>query len=330
MISILFLYLFILFINLNFYLLFQKFTKLLNFYDEPKKNRKIHSSKVSLLGGLIFFLTILIFILFDYFFLKKNIIFFNFSVIFSLISIFILGAFDDKYDLNAIIKSIFFLIIFSIAIFQNENLIINELRFSFFETINITDYAKFIFTIFCIFLFINAFNMFDGVNGQSSLYIIIIFLYFLFKGIFINLSIAILITGFIFLFFNIRNKIFLGDNGTLTISLLLSMTIIYAYNNNFIIYADEIFILMMLPGLDMARLFIQRIITRKNPLSADKDHFHHLLIKKIGIQKIFIVSNLIILLPIISMEIGISKFLIITLFSILYLFAVIYLKKTKI
>ena len=34
---------------------------------------------------------------------------------------------------------------------------------------------------------------------------------------------------------------------------------------------EEIFLIMSIPGLDMLRLFIYRIINKKNPFSADKN-----------------------------------------------------------
>ena len=49
------------------------------------------------------------------------------------------------------------------------------------------------------------------------------------------------------------------------------------HNINQKITADEIFVLMMLPGLDMTRLFVQRLLNKKNPFIRDRNHFHHLL-----------------------------------------------------
>ena len=38
---------------------------------------------------------------------------------------------------------------------------------------------------------------------------------------------------------------------------------------------DEIFLLMFLPGIDMLRLFTQRILSGKNPFLGDREHLHH-------------------------------------------------------
>ena len=48
------------------------------------------------------------------------------------------------------------------------------------------------------------------------------------------------------------------------------------------IVPEEIFIIMMVPGLDMFRLFIQRLLN-KNPFG-DRNHIHHLLLKSMAIK----------------------------------------------
>ena len=106
-----------------------------------------------------------------------------------------------------------------------------------------------IFSIFCIFLYLNAFNMYDGVNGQSGIYTIIIFTYFLLKDINFYLSTLIVFTSLFFVFLNLKNKYFLGNSGSLLLALLISLIIINAYNDGKINSCEEIFILLMLQEL---------------------------------------------------------------------------------
>ena len=44
---------------------------------------------------------------------------------------------------------------------------------------------------------------------------------------------------------------------------------------------------MMVPGVDMFRLFLMRILSKKNPFSPDRNHIHHLLLNKIFKYKNF-------------------------------------------
>ena len=70
----------------------------------------------------------------------------------------------------------------------------------------------------------------------------------------------------------------MGNNGTHLVGYILSFLLIKIYNSTEVfIYADEIFILMMLPGIDLIRLFFKRINKNKNPFHGDLDHLHHIL-----------------------------------------------------
>ena len=55
---------------------------------------------------------------------------------------------------------------------------------------------------------------------------------------------------------------------------------------------------MIVPGLDLIRLFVIRIINKKNPLSSDRNHLHHLLIKNYTFNKTLIIILLLVSFPI--------------------------------
>ena len=58
---------------------------------------------------------------------------------------------------------------------------------------------------------------------------------------------------------------------------------------------ESIFLLFMLPGIDMFRLFLKRIYQGRNPFRGDKDHLHHLLLNNLGNIKSLLIYNLLIL-----------------------------------
>ena len=91
-----------------------------------------------------------------------------------------------------------------------------------------------------------------------------------------------------------------------------------AYNTRIIKNCDEIFILMMLPGIDMARLFIERVYKKKNPLIADNRHLHHLLMKKYSIHQVLLINTLLVISPILLMILGLNELYIISIFLIIY------------
>lgn len=317
--------LFVFFFNLFLILNFSKI-KLFNInLDKPDNVRKTHIRPTPLAGGLILFLNILIY--YVIFFFSKNfsleeVFFSNFKIlnVFFITSfiVFILGFIDDKLNLNANLK--FFVLIFIILFFlqYDEVVLINELKFSFYnEAILLNDYNT-IFTIFCFLVFLNAFNMFDGINLQSTFYSLLVLLSILFlytNTFFIKLLIIFLIT---FSYLNFKNKSFLGDSGTLLLGFIISFLFIKLYNLNYIKYADDVVIFMLIPGLDLIRLFITRIINKRNPLSPDRLHLHHLLIKKYSLNKTLLIICLLVFIPIFLNFININNILIIILSIILY------------
>ena len=88
--------------------------------------------------------------------------------------------------------------------------------------------------------------------------------------------IIILISVLIFLY-NLSGRIFLGNSGTSLISIFFALSVINEHNNN-IIYADEILLILLFPGLDMIRVTTQRLLNKKKIYNPDKTHFHHYLI----------------------------------------------------
>ena len=89
-------------------------------------------------------------------------------------------------------------------------------------------------------------------------------------------------------FFNVINKIFLGNNGVNVLSILLSLLFIISYNTQGIFKVDEILLIMLIPAIDALRVTIERILKNKSPLLPDRNHFHHLLEKKIKQNFVFI------------------------------------------
>ena len=88
------------------------------------------------------------------------------------------------------------------------------------------------------------------------------------------------------MFFIFKGKYFIGDSGSLSISTFIGLLIILNYNLEYLdiktnlFNAEDIFILMAFPGLDMIRVFLERLIKKKNPFHPSREHLHHYLLKK--------------------------------------------------
>lgn len=138
----------------------------------------------------------------------------------------------------------------------------------------------------------------------------------------------IIITCLFFLFIlNFKNKIFLGDSGIYTLAGFISFFVLTEYNKqNIKFFADDIFILMMIPGLDFIRIFIERVYKGKNPFFGDKNHLHHLMLNKFGFVKSYLFIVLMYVFPFLLKFINISNFSIIILYIIFYNILYLHLK----
>ena len=134
-------------------------------------------------------------------------------------------------------------------------------------------------------------------------------------------------THIVFLLKNYKDESFLGDGGCYILSFTIGLFIINFYNQGGI-KSDQIFLLMLIPGVDMLRLFIIRIYNRKNPFSGDRNHLHHFLLKRFGDFKTFIIIYFINLINFVS--VGLNLNTIITLiFSLSVYLILIFKKKNK-
>jgi len=284
---------FLLIINFMIIYNYEKISNIINIFDHPDQYRKSHLKKTPLIGGIFIYVNFLIYFIFIVFFqnyyddYKDLILFtkssFNNLFLFSTL-IFLVGLYDDKKNLNASLKfSIFIILVYYLLTLNNE-LIIEYIYFSSLNyTIFLHNFSIF-FTVLCFLLFINASNMFDGMDLQLGPYFIFIFILF-FTELELNLlSLVFLISLFSFCFLNFNSKVFIGNSGAYFISFLIAYIFILQNNLNMKISVEEIFLIMSIPGLDMFRVFLHRLVKKKNPFSGDRNHLHHYLMQKYSLR----------------------------------------------
>jgi len=321
-------------LNLFIFINFDKISIFKLIIDKPDNFRKFHKKNTPLAGGIILFVNILFYFIILSF--NKNLIsielfFDNFSDLsyffFTCLLIFLLGIIDDKINLSPAKKFSFLIVILMQFILVSHDILVESIQLSFLDNTFYLGKYSFFFTLFCFLVFLNAFNMFDGINLQSSSYSLIILIYFLYLEPKTILIIILIIFILFFMCLNYVNKSFLGDSGTLLISFILSFIFIKLFNNQNIIYSDEILIYMLIPGIDMIRLFFERIKNKRNPFSNDRCHFHHLLLSKYNYLKTIIIINLFILMPILANNFGIAKLNIILITISIYFLSIWKIKK---
>jgi UDP-N-acetylmuramyl pentapeptide phosphotransferase/UDP-N-acetylglucosamine-1-phosphate transferase len=214
---------------------------------------------------------------------------FNFSILVPLSIVFLVGVYDDFYSVDFKLKFIFQIIVAKIII--DNGLIIDNFH-GFFGIFEINRVLAQLVTIFIIISIINAINLVDGIDGLLiSITLMFIISYELFASentdlYFLSLIVITALTPLYYFNFRKTEKIFLGDAGSYLLGGIIAIYILNIlsvgykirpeFDINKIIYIISI---LCYPIIDMIRIFSLRIINKKSPFIADKNHIHHNLLK---------------------------------------------------
>ena len=150
-------------------------------------------------------------------------------------------------------------------------------------------------TVFLVVFITNAINLIDGIDGLASglsaIAMIFYGMFFMTAGrwIYCMISFAALGTLVPFFYYNVfgnparGKKIFMGDTGSLTIGLVLSLLAIELSRipNGGVFAADVLVIAfapLAIPCLDVIRVFVHRVIRGNSPFLPDRVHIHHKLL----------------------------------------------------
>jgi len=272
-------------ISLIMIIISQKFFLKKKFIDVINK-RSSHASIATRSGGIAIFSTL--FLISTYNYLLGNTVF-DYSILLPIGLMVVVGLYDDIYNVDFKLKFIFQIIAAKMII--DNGLIIDNFH-GIFGIFEINRILAQIITIFIIVAIINAINFIDGIDGLAISIVSMFLILFEFMALdqtpFNNFTIILLISFIPLFYFNFRNnkKIFLGDSGSLFLGCLVSIYVLYALSNNYIIKPEYdinkvIFILTILPYpvIDIIRVFFKRIVAKKSPFIADKNHIHHKLLE---------------------------------------------------
>ncbi|WP_018675063.1 glycosyltransferase family 4 protein [Riemerella columbina] len=285
-------------LGLSFYAIptILKISKRKNLMDEPGI-RSSHQRKVPNLGGIALFYSIGIctpifaYELFD-----------TYKFLFpTLVILFYIGVMDDIIIMRAY-KKLFAQILVAALMVIGSDLRIRSL-FGLFGIYELHYLISVVFSIVTIIIIVNAFNLIDGIDGLAASYAIAcctifgISYYRLGAPNYPMVVLCMIIIGALlgFLYYNLSDKnkkIFMGDTGSMLIGFLLSFTAIYfidlfiendyhASNIHYHLKTTPViaFSILILPMVDTLKVIVQRIINKRSPLEADKNHIHHQLLK---------------------------------------------------
>jgi UDP-N-acetylmuramyl pentapeptide phosphotransferase/UDP-N-acetylglucosamine-1-phosphate transferase len=305
-----------------------------NLFDEPDE-RKIHKNKVPRLGGIAFMPAIFVAVallsgvdaVFGWNKLIADMGQNNVTLLFgfaAITTIYLVGEADDLVGVRYRAK-------FAMQIICSLMLIAGGLWVDnfhgFLGLYEIPAWIGIPFTVLIVLFIINAVNLIDGIDGLASgltACAMFIYGYVLFRMetyTFAILAFATLGVLVPFFYFNVfgsaekQHKIFMGDTGSLTVGLIISMLALrlvnvgssfsgHAYDGNVLVVAVAP---LLIPCFDVVRVYLGRVRRGKNPFLPDKTHIHHKLLAAGMSQRKAMVSIVVASVTISSLFIVLSK-----------------------
>ena len=203
---------------------------------------------------------------------------------------FIVGVYDDFY--NADFKLKFLLQIIVAKIIIDQGYVISNYH-GLFGLYEVPWLLAQLTTVFVFLVIINAINFIDGIDGLAITEIIktiLIIEFFSANTTALRpLGVLIVISFLPLYYFNFKKKqkVFLGDAGSLFLGTIISIYIFYVLGDEFQFKEGfkinkTLFSVLVIsyPLIDLFRVFILRIKDGKSPFTADNRHIHHVLLKK--------------------------------------------------
>ncbi|MCM1110279.1 MAG: undecaprenyl/decaprenyl-phosphate alpha-N-acetylglucosaminyl 1-phosphate transferase [Clostridium sp.] len=273
-------------------------------YDLPDE-RKIHHDRVSRLGGVSFMPAILFALALA---VSVNLLFFDSDMfvmpartialvglgICSLVAIYVVGLADDMIGVRYSAK--FVVQIFAALCMTVSGTTIGSLN-GCLGIYELHPAVAFFLTALVVVFITNAINLIDGLDGLAGGICALIALYdaiiLYHAGAYIFALLAIATFGVLipFLCFNLLGradrgtKIFMGDTGSLSLGIIISFLCVVIANTEITftptMQPDSLaiaFAPLLVPCLDLLRVFIGRIRRHQSPFLPDKTHIHHRLL----------------------------------------------------
>lgn len=266
--------------------------------DEPDDKRKLHARRVPTIGGIIIFAGTLFSYFFwypydettEYMYLIRALNDFKYIGACMLI-LFFIGIKDDIIGTAPVKKLAGHLIVAFILVIKAEIKI--ESMHGLFGIYELDYWQSILLSVMTYTVIVNAFNLIDGVDGLASgigtIVCVAYGIWFYLAGSYENSVLAFSLAGALagFLWFNFQPaKIFMGDSGSLTIGLIVSILSIKLIEfdrelpESLMSVSTPVFAMSAVayPLLDTLRIFTYRAAKGVSPFSADRNHIHHRLI----------------------------------------------------
>jgi len=252
-------------------------------------HRSTHKTLATRTGGIGVFFTLFIISIFYY---LQGIEIFDYSLFIPVGILFIVGVYDDLYNADFKLKFLIQIIVAKILI--DQGYVISN-YYGLFGLHEIPRVLAQLSTVFVFLVIVNAINFIDGIDGLALVQVIktvLLVEFFSLEPTSLAPMSLILITSILPLFyfnFKKKQKIFLGDGGSLLLGTVVAVYAFYVLGESFgfkqnLRINNSLFAVLILlyPLVDLLRVFIIRIKNKRSPFQPDQNHIHHRVNKKFG------------------------------------------------
>lgn len=263
----------------------RKVAKKINLVDRPNE-RKLHQGVIPLVGGISIYLTLMLALWF-----KPDLLASSDIYVLCASVLVIMGAIDDKYDVDYRIRLVVQILI-SCAMIFGAGLSLKSLGGLALGYEVVLGPLGYIVTIFAVLGAINAFNMVDGIDGLLGGLTLVTFgglaylnyideqlllARFCLLMMIVVIPYVVLNLGFPF---GTRRKVFMGDAG----SMLIGFTVIWVLlqgtqGPKAQMNPVTALWLIGIPLMDMTCIMVRRIRKGVSPFKPDREHLHHICLR---------------------------------------------------
>lgn len=256
--------------------------------DVPNE-RKTHEGEVPLIGGLAIFVAVFAAVVISGFLLPQGSIFLDYGGFFLAGMLLLLaGVIDDYVELTPLAKIVAQTAAAVIMIYGAEVVLTDLGALGNNGEVLSTGMFAVPFTIFATIGVVNAINMSDGLDGLAGSLSLVSLLGFIaatlmFGGgqdIALLIILASAVSGFLIFNFRFPGRrsatVFLGDSGSMFLGLAVCwFAIKFSQGTERVIPPSTALWFLILPLFDAVSMTTRRILKRRPPFGADKEHLHH-------------------------------------------------------
>lgn len=256
----------------------------INALDEPNE-RKVHKKPMPRLGGLGIFSG----------FLLGYMLFCSqtpqmISILIGSFILLIVGIVDDINSIKPLPKFLGQLVAAIIVVYYG-NVVMQDIS-AYGLYLNFGIMAKPITIIFILGI-INCLNLIDGLDGLAggiaTIFFITISIIISIMGIYngLDASLSLIMIGATsgFLVYNFHPaKIFMGDSGSMFLGYIIAVISLLGFKNVTVTSFLVPVLILAIPILDTFFAIVRRLLKKESFAKADKEHFHHQILKRAGNQ----------------------------------------------